>query len=134
MSEGEVRPPQVIVLCPCHLKSLDFARCTPGTLFCAVDYVREMKRRGDISRPARLVIPDDIAALPLSRQRKTQLAWKRLGRCMKCGSERAEGNESYCLFHTVQARERQRKKQGSTFRKLEARSYKAERKRRDESD
>jgi len=49
---------------------------------------------------------------PMSRQRKYQLRMRRHKRCVECGRPLAQGSRSMCLKHVIDARERQRRKQG----------------------
>jgi hypothetical protein len=50
--------------------------------------------------------------LAMSRQRKYQLRMRRHKRCVECGKPLAKRSRSMCLKHLIQARERQRRKQG----------------------
>lgn len=59
------------------------------------------------------IIPQDIELLPISRQRKLQMLWRRLGRCSTCGQVREEGLKEYCLRHSVIQNEAQRRRSGA---------------------
>ena len=55
-------------------------------------------------------IIDEFSHLPVSRQRKTQLRYKRDGKCMICGKPLA--TKYHCLKHAETVRERGRKRLG----------------------
>ena len=70
------------------------------------------------------LILDEFSALPISRQRKYQLRRARDGRCTQCGEPVVAGKR--CLKHLIEARERQRRVQGTTRRYYNTLSYKLE--------
>ena len=55
-------------------------------------------------------IIDEFSDLPVARQRKTQLRYKRDGKCVVCGQPVV--TKTYCLKHALGARERERKRMG----------------------
>jgi hypothetical protein len=54
-------------------------------------------------------IQDDLAYLPVSRQRKYQLRMRRDGRCTVCGKPAGRSSRSRCLRHLILARDRKRR-------------------------
>ena len=70
----------------------------------------------------RVPIPPDVAMLPVSRQRKQQIAWNLAGLCHRCGNPRY-GSLKTCERHAIKARERSRRRYGCKKRNLNARSY-----------
>ena len=66
-------------------------------------------------------IKDEFTRLPISRQRKYQLRRQRDRRCTQCGEPVVEGTR--CLKHLVEARERQRRRQGLKRRYFGTLSY-----------
>ena len=66
----------------------------------------------------------EIAALPISQQRKYQLRMKRDGRCTICGAPASQGLR--CPKHMVQQRESKRKAVGTKKRWKHALSYRLE--------
>jgi hypothetical protein len=73
----------------------------------------------------RKAIKDKFTKLPISRQRKYQLRMRRDHRCVVCGAPATLG--SRCLKHMVEAREQARKKHGLKRRNYRTKSYKLER-------
>lgn len=66
-------------------------------------------------------IQDELAALPISRQRRYQLRKHRDGKCHICGQPAV--NAWHCARHAVVFRENQRSHIGATRRNLRAASY-----------
>lgn len=116
---------RVLRLCPNHRRSLSWEACTPGTTKCDIEAARDLNREGLIGNHGQtVVIPPDILALPVSRTRKLQMTYRRLGLCIHCGDPRY--SKTYCLKHHIQIRERARTRHKATRRYLGAKSYKNE--------
>lgn len=113
-----------MTLCPHHKRDLSWAACSADFTGCQVVTARGLTS----NRRAPVLIPDDIAALAVSRQRKIQLAWRRLGLCITCGRPRDSNSSTYCINHAVIQREIQRKRRsaGSKIRYYNAASYRSE--------
>jgi hypothetical protein len=87
-------------------------------------YELELKAKAPVQWKRSKEIRDEIWGLPVSRQRKVQLRWKREGRCQCCGKPIVSG--SRCLKHLIANREWRRKQLGCKRRKLDALSYRLE--------
>jgi len=112
-------------LCPHHDGNLRWRQCTPGFTGCEVAAAREIaKQHGGFLR--KIEIPADVATMDLSRQRKLQIAWKRLGLCIQCGRERDPNSSNYCTRDMIASRERQRARLGCQRRNKGAKSYSGE--------
>jgi hypothetical protein len=62
-----------------------------------------------LGRKRRVPIPWEVEKRrDISPQRKLQIAWKRKGRCIRCGDPRPGELKEYCLSCMVKRREEQR--------------------------
>lgn len=115
-----------MTLCPHHKHDISWAGCSADFTGCQVVAVRAKQSPG--KRQKTVDIPDDIATLAVSRQRKIQLAWERLGLCRICGRPRDSNSATYCTGHAIKQREGQRKRRspGSKVRYFGAASYRSE--------
>ena len=77
MNDQSKPPP----LCPAHTADIRALECDADG--CGVTDVRRYYK--GMGRPIIHPIPADIAALPVSRQRKLELLWERDGLCSICG-------------------------------------------------
>lgn len=116
------RKPVKLTLCPAHSKSLKFPKCTRGFKDCEIARARTAKD-GKPGPPRTIIIPDDIQQMNVSRQRKIQVAYVRMGLCSKCGEPLDVNGGSLCLAHKVQYRESQRVRLGYRKRYKGAKSY-----------
>lgn len=115
--------PQPPVLCPQHQIMLSWGACTPWFRGCQYAELLKPLLETQEDTPGRPIkIPEDIEALPVSRQRKIQMVWQRDGRCITCGRLRKDSAQ-YCPKHRAMVRERQRARNGNTRRNWGAASY-----------
>ena len=96
------------------------------------DVVKYVIPKGKRGKPRNIKIPADLEARPISRQRKLQIALRRLGRCIVCGADAlpsmrtSDGHGAFCLVHQVANREYERTKVHAKRRNTGAMSYRLE--------
>lgn len=114
-------------LCPHHTTNLEWKACTKRFIGCQVKLALTKAKPQAFGKPLRITveIPPDIQALNVSKQRKLQLAWSRLGKCVYDGTDKDPNSGTYCTYHMIYQRERQRTPK-TTRRNFNAASYQSE--------
>ena len=114
-------------LCPHHTRDLEWRDCTKRFLGCQINLARLNAKPQGYGKPPRVPveIPTDIQAMSVSKQRKLQLAWSRLGKCVYDGADKDPNSATYCTYHMVYQRERQRTPKRKR-RNFNAASYQSE--------